>query len=74
MCFRGRPRGQGRPRGLHLCYLYLLTGRPQGYFTVSWSMATWQINLYYNYNNTKAKKYHLRSGLYCTTNAMLFVE
>ena len=21
MCPRGRPRGQGRPRGLHLCYL-----------------------------------------------------
>ena len=22
MCPRGRPRGQGRPRGLHLCHLY----------------------------------------------------
>ena len=21
MCSRGRPRGQGRPRGLHLCYV-----------------------------------------------------
>ena len=24
MCPRGRPRGQGRPRGLHLCYLAFL--------------------------------------------------
>ena len=24
MCPRGRPRGQGRPRGLHLCTLVLL--------------------------------------------------
>ena len=23
MCPRGRPRGQGRPRGLHLCFLHL---------------------------------------------------
>ena len=22
MCPRGRPRGQGRPRGLHLCHLH----------------------------------------------------
>ena len=25
MCPRGRPRGQGRPRGLHLCFLLLIS-------------------------------------------------
>ena len=27
MCPRGRPRGQGRPRGLHLWKLFLVKGR-----------------------------------------------
>ena len=32
MCPRGRPRGQGRPRGLHLCNRYL----GDKYFDMVW--------------------------------------